>query len=284
MIVITGATGKLGRHAVEQLLASGVPAKELTITARDPTKAADLAARGVTVRQADYSKPETLPGALEGAEKLLFISASEIGKRVAQHHAVIEAAKAAGLKLVVYTSLLHADRSSISLAAEHKATEEEIVASGLPYVILRNGWYLENYTENLAPALEQGAFIGSAGEGLIAAASRADYAAAAVRVLTTPGHESKVYELAGDVPFTMSQLAEEVARQSGRSVVYKDMPAAEHEAALLGAGLPPPVVTMLVSADAGIGRGELNNASGDLRRLIGRPTTPLSDAVAAALK
>lgn len=284
MIVITGATGKLGRHVVEQLLASGFSAKDLAVTARDPAKAADFAARGVTVRQADYTKPDTLKGAFEGAEKVLLISANEIGKRKEQHQAVVDAAKAAGVKLLAYTSLLHADRSSLSLAEEHKATEDYIRTSGLPYVFLRNGWYLENYTENLGSALEHGALLGCAQDGLIAAAARADFAAAAVRVLTEAGHENKVYELAGSVPFTMAQLAEEVSRQSGRTVVYKDMPQADYEGALLSFGLPPPVAAMLASADAGIARGDLNDTSGDLERLIGRKTTPLADAVAAALK
>lgn len=284
MIVVTGATGKLGRHVVEQLLASGVAATDLAVTARDPSKAADLAARGVSVREADYTKPDTLPGALAGADKLLLISANEIGKRVEQHRAVLAAAKAAAVKLLVYTSLLRADRSSVSLAEEHKQTEEDIRASGLPYVILRNGWYLENYTENLAPALEHGALTGAAGDGLIAAAARADYAAAAVAALTQPGHEGKVYELAGDVPFTMAQLAQEVTRQSGREVAYKDMPKADYEAMLVGVGLPPPVAQMLASADAGIARGDLNDDSRTLSRLIGRPTTSLADAVAAALR
>lgn len=284
MIVITGATGKLGRHVVSQLLDKGVPAKDIAVAVRSPEKARDLAERGVTVREADYSRPDTWPSALEGAEKLLLISASEIGKRVDQHRTVVEAAAKAGVKQIVYTSILHADRSGMSLAKEHKASEELIRASGIPYVFLRNGWYLENYTENLAPALEHGALIGSAKDGLIAAASREDLAAAAVAALTQPGHENKVYELAGDVPFTMAELADEVSRQSGRKVVYQDLSQEKHKAALLGVGLPEPVAEMLSDSDAGIARGELNDDSGDLSRLIGRPTTPLNQAVAAALR
>jgi len=282
MIVITGATGKLGRHVVEALLAK-VPAAEIAVAVRDPKKAEDLAARGVEVRRANYDDAASVEAALRGAEKVLLISSSEVGKRDAQHRAVVDAAKKNGVKLLAYTSMLHADRSSISLAPEHKATEEAIRASGIPYVFLRNGWYLENYTENLGPALQQGAMIGSARDGRIAGATRRDFAEAAVAVLTDDGHANKIYELAGDQPFTMSELAAEVASASGESVVYNDMPAAQYREILTSIGLPAPVAHMLADADEGIARGELDDRSGDLRRLIGRPTTPLAVAVAAAL-
>ncbi len=284
MIVVTGATGNLGRHVIEGLLRK-VPASEVVVAVRNPEKAADLAARGVGVRQADYSKPETLADAFKGADKVLLISSSEVGQREKQHRAVLDALKkTGGVRLLVYTSLLHADTSGISLAPEHKATEEAIRASGIPYVFLRNGWYLENYTENLAPALQHGAFIGSAGEGRIAAAARRDFADAAVAVLTSAGHDNKTYELVGDQSFTMAEVAAEVSRRANKQIVYKDLPPEQFNAALSGAGLPAPVVEMLVSADLGIARGELDDSSHDLSRLIGRPTTPLADAVAAALK
>ncbi|HET9552086.1 MAG TPA: SDR family oxidoreductase [Anaeromyxobacteraceae bacterium] len=282
MIVVTGATGKLGRLVVEGLLQK-VPARELAVAVRTPDKAKDLASRGVAVRQADYSKPETLAAALAGAEKVLLVSSSEVGQRLPQHLAVIAAAKKAGVKLLVYTSILRADRSKLGLAAEHKATEEAIRASGLPFVLLRNGWYIENYTENLAPALQHGALVGSAGNGRIAAATRADYAAAAVAALTEPGHAGRVYELAGDQPFSMAELAAEVSRQLGRPIAYKDLPPNDYRGVLLGAGLPPPYADLLVDSDLGIVKGELDDSTGDLRRLIGRPTTPLADAVGAAL-
>ncbi len=218
MIVVTGATGHLGRLVVHGLLKK-VPAREIVAAVRSPEKAADLAASGVQVREADYSKPETLAAALAGADRLLLISSSEVGKRAQQHAAVIDAAKRAGVGLIAYTSCLRADTSKLGLAAEHKATEERIRVSGLPYVFLRNGWYLENYTEHLGPALEHGAIPGSAGKGRVAAAARADYAAAAVAVLTATGNEKKIYELAGDFPFTMAELAVgglEARRQDGR--------------------------------------------------------------------
>lgn len=282
MIVVTGATGKLGRLAIEELL-KRTPPGALAAVVRTPEKAADLAARGVQIRQGDYARPETLVSALAGAEQVLFISSNEVGKRTAQHAAVVEAARRAAPRLLAYTSLLHADTSRMGLAAEHKATEAALRASGLPFVFLRNGWYLENYTENLAPALQHGAILGSAGSGRIAAATRADYAAAAAAVITGAGHEGKTYELAGDVAFTMAELAAEVSRQAGKPVAYRDLPEAEYAAALVAAGLPEPVAGMFADSDVGITRGELDDAGGDLRRLIGRPTTPLAAAIAAAL-
>ncbi len=281
-IVITGATGHLGRLVVEQLLQRVSPS-ELAVVVRNVEKAADFRECGIDVRHADYEEPETLRAAFEGATKVLLISANEVGKRLEQHRNIIEAVKAAGPRLLVYTSILKADRSGIGLAKEHLATEELIRSSGIPYVILRNGWYLENYTENLGPALQYGAIAGSAGTGHVAAATRADFAAAAVAVLTAEGHEGKVYELAGDARFTMADLAAEVSRQTGKQVVYNDMPAEQYRELLAGAGLPVPVAEMLADADLGLGRGELDGDSGDFGRLIGRPTTPLSAAIRAAL-
>jgi len=235
------------------------------------------------VRVANYDQPGTLAAAFAGVDKLLLISGSEVGKRIPQHQAAIAAAKQAGVKLLAYTSLLRANTARMSLSVEHVATEKAISDSGLPFALLRNGWYLENYTENLASALEHGALLGAAQNGRIAAAARADYAAAAAAVLTSDGHAGKVYELAGDAAFTLTELAEEVAKQSGKAVVYKDLPAAEYAATLQSFGLPAPVAEMLASADEGIARGELDLAEGDLRRLIGRPTTALATSVAAAL-
>jgi NAD(P)H dehydrogenase (quinone) len=281
MIAVTGATGHLGRLVVERLL-KRVPAKEIVAVVRSPEKAADLAAKGVQVRQCDYARPETLPAALAGATKLLLVSSSEVGKRATQHAAVLAAAKGAGVKLVVYTSILHADRSKMGLAAEHLATEQAIRASGLPYVFLRNGWYIENYTEHREPALQHGAILGSTAGGRVAAATRADYADAAVAVLTGAGHENRIYELAGDAPYTMAELAAEYAKHAGKPIVYKDLPKSDYKAILLGAGLPEPYAELYADSDVGIARGDLDDRSGDLHRLIGRPTTPLADAVRAA--
>ncbi|MFE8603977.1 SDR family oxidoreductase [Archangium violaceum] len=283
MILVTGATGKLGRLVLEKLLEK-VPAHQVIAAVRNPEKAAELRARGVQVRKADYSQPETLGAAFAGVEKVLLISSNEVGQRAAQHQSVVEAARKAGVKLLAYTSILHADRSRLALAAEHKATEELIRASGVPYVLLRNGWYTENYTENLGPALAHGAILGSAGEGQVAAATRADYAAAAAAVLTGSGHENKVYELAGDTAFTMTELAAEVSRKAGKTIVYKDLPPEQYKGVLEGAGVPGPFAGILADSDVGASRGELNGASGDLRRLIGHATTPLADAVAVALQ
>lgn len=281
-IVVTGATGKLGRLVVEGLLKK-VPASQLVLAVRSPDKATVLAALGAEVREADYTRPETLKAALAGTQKLLLISSSAMADRFAHHKVVIDAAKRAGVRLVVYTSLLHADKSGLALAAEHKATEQYLRASGIPYVILRNGWYTENFTENITSVLENGALVGSARDGRVAAASRADYAAAAVEVLTGKGHENKVYELAGDKPFSMSDLAAEISLRSGKTIAYEDLSHDEHNEMLLAFGVPEPLADLLVDADHAISRGELNDASGELHRLIGRPTTPLAEAVAHAL-
>ena len=283
MILITGATGKLGQHVVEQLLEK-VPAKQIAVAVRNPEKASAWAARGIDVRQADYDKPESWARALSGVQQVLLISSNELGKRFKQHKVVVEAAHKAGVKLLAYTSLLRANTSKMTLAIEHRDTEEAIRKIGIPYVFLRNGWYFENHTENLQPALAHGAIAGSVRDGRIAAASRADYAAAAVAVLTGKGHEDKAYELAGDKAFSLPELAAEAARQSGKPVVYRDMPEAAYKEMLAGFGLPPALAGILADAEAHAAQGALDDRSGDLHRLIGRSTSTLADAVRAALK
>ena len=283
MIVVTGATGKLGRHVIEGLLKS-VPPAEIIAAVRTPEKAADLAAKGVQIRQADYFQPESLRTAFAGADAVLLISSSELRDRVSQHKNVIDAAKQAGVKLIAYTSLLRADTSTNSvLAPDHKATEEYLRASGVPFVLLRNGWYLENHTEALAPALAHGVIMGAAKDGLFAAAARADYAAAAVAVLTGTGHENKVYELGGDVPYTLAELAAEVSKQADKHLAYQNLPEAEYEKTLAGFGLPQAIAHMLADSDRAASEGELDNAGSDLRTLIGRPTTTLAAAVSSAV-
>jgi len=282
MIVITGATGKLGHEVVQQLLTK-VEGSQIVLAVRNVEKASDFASQGVEVRYADYDRPETLTSAFQGASKVLLISGNELGKRSAQHRNAVEAVRASGAGLLVYTSILGADRAGISLAAEHLATEELIRASGIPFVFLRNGWYIENYTDNLGPALTYGAISGSAGDGRIAAATRADYAAAAVAVLVGEGHAGRVYELAGDHTFSMAELAAEVAHQVGKPVVYHNLTPAQYQALLVNVGLPLPVAEMLVDADVHIQQGELNSDSRDLHALIGRATTPLAEGVRTAL-
>lgn len=280
MIAITGATGQLGRLVVEKLKAK-VPTSDIIALARSTAKAADL---GVAAREADYDRPETLERALDGVDTLLLISSSEVGKRAAQHHAVIEAAKKTGVKRIVYTSLLRADTSPLDLAEEHLATEAELKASGIPFTILRNGWYTENYTGSIPGALAGGAFLGSAGEGRISSATRADFADAAVAVLTTEGHEGKTYELAGDEDWTLQDLAAEISKRAGRDIPYKNLPEAEYTAALKGFGLPEGFARMIAGWDVGASRGALFDDGRQLSKLTGRPTTPLSVAVADALK
>jgi NAD(P)H dehydrogenase (quinone) len=280
-IVVTGATGHLGRLTVESLLRRGVPAGQVVALGRDTDRLADLAGRGVTVRRADYTDPDSLRAAFAGAEKLMFVSGSEVGQRVRQHHNVVAAARQAGVGLVVYTSITRADTSSLILAAEHRATEQELRSSGLPYVFLRNNWYFENYLPQLPAYLEHGV-VGAAGDGRIGAAARADYAEAAAAVLTTEGHTNQVYELAG-APFTMTGLAEELSRQTGRQVGYTDLPAERYVEVLAGAGVPRSYAQVLADGDRGIAEGALDVDSDDLEKLIGRQPTTLAEAIRAAL-
>lgn len=283
MIAITGATGQLGHHVIESLLKT-VPASQVVAIVRHPAKAATLSQRGITVRQADYSDEAAFTTALQGVEKLLLISSSEVGQRAVQHRNVINAAKTAGVKFIAYTSLLHADRSPLGLHLEHVETEKMLAGSGIPYTLLRNGWYSENYLASAPAALEHGVFIGAAGEGKIASATRADYAAAAARVLSTDGHAGKVYELAGDDAWTLSQLADELSQQSGKHIVYQNLSEADFAAALRGAGLPTELADMLADSDIGASEGGLFDNSRTLSKLIGRPTTTLADSVHAMLQ
>ncbi|APE23279.1 MULTISPECIES: SDR family oxidoreductase [Streptomyces] len=283
-LVVTGATGQLGRLVIDALLAT-VPAASVVAVVRDKEKAADLAERGVELRIADYDHPETLAGAFEAGDRVLLVSGSEVGRRVPQHTAVIDAAKAAGVAQLAYTGVLGGDEADFDLAAEHKVTERLILDSGLPYTFLRNGWYTENYTANLAPVLAHGAVVANAGEGRIASASRADYAAAAAAVLTGPAEEhlNKAYELSGDTAWSLAEYAAEVAAQTGREITYSNVPAEAHLAILTGAGVPAPFAEILVDVDRAVERGALARRTGDLARLIGRPTTPLAVTVKEAL-
>ena len=283
MIVVTGASGQLGRLVIHSLL-KRIPASQIVAAVRNPASVADLAQLGVQVRQADYNQPASLVSAFAGAQKLLLISSSEIGQRVAQHAAVITAAKQAGVELLAYTSLLHADSSPLGLAAEHQQTEQLIRDSGLAHVILRNGWYTENYLAAIPAALAHGVLLGSAGEGRIASAARADYAEAAAVVLTTTQPANVIYELAGDEAYTLSQLAAEVSRVSGKSVVYQDLPEADYSAALLGVGLPEGLASLLADSDMGASQGGLFDDSHQLGTLIARPTTAWRSLVAEAVK
>jgi NAD(P)H dehydrogenase (quinone) len=281
-IVVTGATGNLGRHVVEQLLEK-VPAEQITAVVRSEAKGAGLAARGVKLAVADYSAPETFDGLFAAGDKVLLISGSEIGNdRVGQHTAVINAAKAAGVALLAYTSAN--GTLSAALADDHRGTEAVLLESGLPYTLLRNGWYHENYTEQLAPVLEHGAVVAAAGEGRVSSASRADYAAAAVAVLTGEGHENKTYELGGDEAWSFAEYAAELSKQLGREIVYNPVSVEVFTGILTGAGLPEPVAAIIAGVDASIEKGELVVTTGDLSRLAGRPTTPITESIAAALK
>ncbi len=281
-IGVTGATGQLGRLVIAELKKHR-PAEEIVAFARSRKKAEELGL-GVEVREADYDRPETLEKALEGIDQLMMISASEVGKREPQHKNLLEAASKAQVKRIVYTSLLHADTSSISLAGEHLATEKALKETGIPYTILRNGWYTENYTNSIPGALGAGAFIGSAGEGRISSATRQDFAEAAVKVLTSEGHQGKVYELAGDEAYTLSELAEEISRQSGKDIPYKNLPESEYAAILGQVGVPEPWNNHIANWDVSVAEGAIYDDSRQLSKLIGRPTTPMSQTVAETLR
>jgi len=278
-IGITGATGQLGRLVVEQLK-QRLGAERLVALVRSPEKAADL---GIASTVFDYDKPGTLVDGLNGIEHLLLISGNEVGQRTVQHQRVIDAAREAGVKWIVYTSLLHAATSTLSLAAEHVETEALLQASGIPYTILRNGWYTENYTGSIPGALQAGAFVGSAGEGKISSAARADYAEAAAVVLSSDGHIGNVYELAGDEAYTLQDLAAEISKQTGKNIPYNNLPEAEYAGVLTSLGLPRGVAEAIASWDVGASKGDLFDDKKVLSNLIGRPTTPLAESVKAAL-
>lgn len=282
MIAITGATGLLGQHVIENLLQT-VPANQIVAFARDVKKGASLSQKGVLVRQADYNDKASLITALQGVDKLLLISSSEVGKRTIQHRNVIEAAKSADVQFIAYTSILHADRSPLSLHVEHVETEKMLADSGIYYTLLRNGWYTENYLASVPAALEHGVFLGAAGDGKIASATRADYALAAARVISEEGHIGKVYELAGDEAWTLEQLAKELTKQSGKQVIYNNLSQADFVAALKTAGLPDKLSNMLADSDIGASKGGLFDDSHTLSKLIGRRTTTLAESIKAIL-
>lgn len=282
-IAVTGATGQLGRLVIADLLRRAPGARVIGLV-RNPAAGQELADRGVELRTADYNDPTGLRTALKGVAKLLLISSSEVGRRVSQHRNVIDAAKASGITLLAYTSLLHADTSPLALAVEHRETESLIRASGLPFVFLRNGWYTENYTGNVAAAVQHGVVLGAAGNGRIASAARADYAAAAAAVLSSPDSQAgRIYELAGDSGYKLSDYAAEIARQSGRPVVYQDMPEADYKAALQGVGLPEAFAGIVAESDAKAANDALFDERRQLSALIGRPTTTMAQSVAAGL-
>lgn len=276
---ITGATGQLGQLVVEKLK-QRTDGKDLVALVRSPEKATNM---NIEARAFDYAKPEKLVDALKDIDQLLLISSSEIGQRKLHHGNVIKAAKKAGIKRIVYTSLLHADTSSLNLAGEHVETEEILKSSGIPYTILRNGWYTENYAGSISGAVGAGALVGSAEEGKISAATREDYAEAAAVVLTSEDHQGKTYELAGDEAFTLAELAAEISRQTEKEIPYNNLSEDEYAGVLKSLGLPEGLAQTIAGWDVGASKNDLFNDSKVLSELIGRPTTSLADAVKRAL-
>ncbi|WP_137168828.1 SDR family oxidoreductase [Marinomonas sp. FW-1] len=281
MILVTGASGQLGRLVIDSLLEKTAASKVIAAV-RNPDSVKELAEKGVNVRQADYTDPDSLASAMQGVDKVLLISSSEVGQRVAQHQNVINAAKQANVSLIAYTSILKADTSPLLLAQEHVATENLLAESGVPYVLLRNGWYSENYTMSVAAALEHGV-VGCAGDGKLSTATRADYAEAAATVLLQDGQAGKVYELAGDNAFTLSEYAEAISKVTGKTVSYQNVPEAEYTKILVGVGLPEGFAAVLADSEAGAAKGGLFSDSKALSTLIGRPTTSIEDSIKAAL-
>lgn len=281
MILVTGASGQLGRLVIDNLL-NTTPANQIVAAVRNPEKVVDLAEKGIQVRQADYSDLDSLVAAMQGVEKVLLVSSSEVGQRTAQHSNVINAAKQASVALIAYTSILNADKSPLILAKEHVETENLLAESGIPYVLLRNGWYSENYTMGVAGALEHGV-VGCAEDGKLSTAARADYAAAAAAVLLKDGQAGKVYELAGDNAFTLSEYAAAISKVSGKTVAYQNVPETEFTKILVSVGLPEGFAAVLADSEAGAAKGGLFSDSKDLSTLIGRPTTSIEDSIKAAL-
>ena len=280
-LVITGATGQLGRLVVDSLLAKGVAADQIVALGRDDKRLGKLSALGVTTRKVDYSDAGAVADALTGADRVLLISGNEVGQRLAQHQNVIDAARAASIELLAYTSVAHADISGIELAVEHRATEEAIVAAGLPHVFLRNSWYIDNYSAQLATYTEHGTILGAAGDGRVSAATRADFAEAAAAALLIERPKA-VYELGG-AAFSLKELADTVSEVTGTEVTYTDLPSEELVKVLVDAGLPEPYAELLADSDLGLGRGDLYVEPTDLEDLLGRPATSLADALKAAL-
>ncbi len=269
---------------MEDLLERGVAGEHIVATGRRINQIKDLADRGVQVRAIDFDDAASLRAAFFGAHKVLLVSGNEVGQRTGQHQNVIDAAKDAGVGLLVYTSVANADSTTLQLAAEHQATEAALRASGVSFTLLRNSWYLENYTGQIETYLQRGVILGAAGNGRISAAARADYAAAAAAVLTADGQQGRVYELGGDQAFTMAEVAAEISTASGQDVTYRDVAVDAYTELLVEAGMPQPAATVVADSDRGIAHGDLLVTSGDLSRLIGRPTTSLADAVANALR
>jgi len=280
---VTAAGGQLGRRVVADLAERAGPSSVVAIV-REPARSAGLFPEGVVVRAGDYDRPDTLDAAMDGADRVLLISSNAVGARVPQHGNVIAAATRAGATRIAYTSVLRADVSPLGLAEEHRRTEALIEASGLPFTLLRNGWYTENHAASIPSALQHGALIGSAGGGRISSAARADYALAAAVALIGDEGDRVIHELAGDTAFSMADFAAELSRQAGRTIPYVDMPEAEYRAALIGAGLPEPMAALIADSDAAAAQGALFDDSHALSRLIGRATTPFGETIARVLK
>lgn len=277
-ILVTAASGQLGHLVIDALLARGASPDSIVAGARTVAKAADLADKGVRVVPLDYTVPESIDTALEGVDSVLLISGSDPGARLAGHVNVIEAAARAGVKKLAYTSVSHADTSELVLAPDHKATEEAIAASGIPAVLLRNNWYIENSAGDLATAARTGVLSAAVGDAAISAAARIDFAEAAAAVMLDDAHIGRTYELAGPRA-TYSDIAAAMSEVLGREVVYTPATAEELAARLSSFGLDEGTVGFVMALDTGIARGDLDVTDSALTDLIGRPATSWVDAL-----
>lgn len=282
MYAVTGATGQFGRLAIASLLRR-TNAGQVVALVRDPARASDLERLGVAVRAFDYDVPDRLSASLEGVTRLLLVSSDTPDRRIAQHKAVIDAAARAAVEAIAYTSIIHADTNPMSLAESHRETERMIAASGLSHAILRNSWYIENYLIGAEAAIAHGTLLGSTGNGPISGATRADYAEAAAVILTGAPGPDRVYELAGDEAFTLSDVAEVLSEAAGRTVQYRDLPEPAYREALIGAGVPAGFAAALAEYSAKAAGGILADRSRTLSGLIGRPTETMRETVLRAL-
>lgn len=283
-ILVTGATGALGSQIVQSLLQKAPQAKVIA-GARKQEKAAALVAQGAQFRLLDYDRPETIEAALKGVTRVVLVSGTDVGRRVPQHKAVIDAAKRAGVKLLGYTSILRATESPLLLAQEHRGTEEVLAASGLPHILLRHGWYTENSTATAPLSVKFGVVQSCAGEGRYSTATRQDYAEGDATLILRDGHApAQAYELAGSTSWSKGDYAALLSRISGKPVAYQPMSQADFAAALVAAGLPELVAKIISDSDAGAANGWLQDDSRTLEKVIGRATTPLEQVVEQTLK
>ena len=281
-MLVTGATGKFGTKVVETLLKT-VPASQLAVSVRKPEKAEGLRARGVEVRQGDFDHPQSLDSAFAGIDRLLIISADGDNEtRIRQHRDAVAAAERAGVKFIAYTSLVNATESKNLFAPTHQATEEAILKTGIPYSFLRNNWYLENEIPGIQGVLAGAPWVTSAGDGRVGWALQQDYAEAAATVLSGNGHENKIYELSGK-SLTQEEFVSLLGSVLGKEVTVQQVDDTTYADIMKNAGIPDFVIPILVDIQKSIREGTLDFESNDFEKVLGRPATPIKEALTQIL-